>query len=84
MKEINWNKQRKIFDKVECFIKQNKLNNVPKLFKKLFGNDTNYIHAVVLTESNPEYRMQSKEFNDILYKFYINTLSENINKKLNI
>ena len=46
---------------------QEKCTNVdparPELFKDLFENDTNYIHAVILTESNHEYSMQSKEFN---------------------
>lgn len=83
MKNINWKKQKEVFDKAEILINEDKSNEIIELFKDLFGNDTNYIHAVILTESNPEYSMQSKEFNKILYKFYIDTLINNIHNRFN-
>ena len=62
------------------YIQENNVEAAKEIFDKVFKNDTNYIHAVILTESNPEYSVFSKEFNKLLNKYYIDTLMNNINK----
>ena len=79
---IDFEKKRILLDKAEVLLKEGKTNEINDIFKDIFGNDTNYIHAVVLTESNPEYSLYSKELNDLLHKYYIDTLVTNIYKKL--
>lgn len=80
MKKINWDKQKRLLNEVENCINTGNIDNITNIFKDIFGNDTNYIYAVVLTESNPEYSLYSKELYKHLYKYYIDTLMSNIRK----
>lgn len=79
---IDFRKQRRLLDKAEVLLKEGKTNEINDIFKNIFGNDTNYIHAVILTESNPEYSLYSKELNDLLHKYYIEILMSNIKNNI--
>ena len=81
---IDFDKQYILLNKAENLIKSGKTDDVIRIFIDIFGNDTNYIYAVILTESNYEYRMYSKELNDLLYKYYIYVLTANINKNIGL
>lgn len=70
-----------LLKEADKYIQENNTEAAQKIFDKVFKNDTNYIHAVILTESNPEYSVLSKEFNRLLNKYYINVLINNISKK---
>lgn len=80
--KINFKKQYELFNKAEGLLEKGKTNEIMNIFKNIFGNDTNYIHAVILTESNPEYSLYSKDLNNLLYKYYIETLTTNIFGKI--
>ena len=80
--KINFKKQYELFNKAEGLLEKGKTNEIMNIFKNIFGNDTNYIHAVILTESNPEYSLYSKNLNNLLYKYYIETLTTNIFGKI--
>ena len=75
---------QKLLKEADKYILENNTEAAKEIFDKVFKNDTNYIHAVILTESNPEYSVFSKEFNKLLNKYYIDILINNISKKLNI
>ena len=81
---MTYRQGQKLLKEADKYIKENNTEAAKEIFDKVFENDTNYIHAVILTESNPEYSVFSKEFNKLLNKYYIDTLMNNINKKLNI
>ena len=81
---IDFERQDRLLNKAEFLIKENKNDEALVVFRNLFNNDSNYIHAVILTESNYEYRMHSKELNDLLYKYYIDVLTANINKNIGL
>ena len=81
---MTYRQGQKLLKEADKYIKEINTEAAKEIFDKVFENDTNYIHAVILTESNPEYSVFSKEFNKLLNKYYIDTLMNNINKKLNI
>ena len=75
---------KKLLKEADKYIQENNIEAAKEIFDKVFENDTNYIYAVILTESNHEYSIFSKEFNKLLNKYYIDILMSNISKKLNI
>lgn len=81
---MTYRQGQKLLKEADKYIKENNTEAAKEIFDKVFKNDTNYIHAVILTESNPEYSIFSKEFNKLLNKYYIDVLMSNISKKLNI
>ena len=68
-----------LLKEADKYIQKNNIEAAQKIFDIVFENDTNHIYAVILTESNPEYSVLSKEFNRVLNKYYIDTLMNNIN-----
>ena len=81
---MTYRQEQKLLKEADKYIKENNTEAAKEIFDKVFKNDTNYIHAVILTESNPEYSIFSKEFNKLLNKYYIDVLMNNISKKINI
>lgn len=81
---MTYRQGQKLLKEADKYSQDNNTKAAKEIFDKVFKNDTNYIHAVILTESNPEYSIFSKEFNKLLNKYYIDTLMSNISKKLNI
>lgn len=81
---MTYRQGQKLLKEADKYIQENNTEAAKEIFNKVFKNDTNYIHAVILTESNPEYSVFSKEFNKLLNKYYIDILMNNISKKLNI
>jgi len=81
---MTYRQGQKLLKEADKYILENNTEAAKEIFDKVFKNDTNYIHAVILTESNPEYSIFSKEFNKLLNKYYIDVLMSNISKKLNI
>lgn len=77
---MTYRQEQKLLKEADKYIQENNTEAAKEIFDKVFKNDTNYIHAVILTESNPEYSVFSKEFNKLLNKYYIDTLMNNINK----
>ena len=81
---MTYRQGQKLLKEADKYIKENNTEAAKEIFDKVFENDTNYIHAVILTEQNSEYSVFSKEFNKLLNKYYIDVLMNNISKKLNI
>ena len=81
---MTYRQEKKLLKEADKYIQENNIEAAKEIFDKVFKNDTNYIHAVILTESNPEYSVFSKEFNKLLNKYYIDRLMNNISKKFNI
>lgn len=77
---MTYKQGQKLLKEADKYIQENNIDAAKEIFDKVFENDTNYIHAVVLTESNPEYSIFSKEFNKLLNEYYIDTLMSNIIK----
>ena len=77
---MTYKQGQKLLKEADKYINENNIDAAKEIFDKVFENDTNYIHAVVLAESNPEYSIFSKEFNKLLNEYYIDTLMSNINK----
>jgi len=75
---MNYKQEKKLLKEADKYIQENNIEAAKEIFDKVFKNDTNYIHAVILTESNPEYSIFSKEFNKLLNKYYIDILISNI------
>lgn len=73
---------QKLLKKADDLIISGNESEAKKIIVEVFGTDTNYMHAVILTESNPEYSIYSKKFSKILNDYYINTLMNNISAKL--
>jgi len=71
---MTYRQEQKLLKEADKYIQENNTEAAKEIFDKVFGNDTNYIHAVILTESNPEYSVFSKEFNRVLNKYYIDVL----------
>lgn len=61
----------KLLKKADELILAGNIEAAKDIFKEVFEKDTNYMHAVILTEANPEYSIFSKEFNKLLNKYYI-------------
>lgn len=81
---MTYSEELVLLKEADKYIQENNIEAAQKIFDIVFENDTNHIHAVILTESNPEYSVLSKEFNRLLNKYYIDVLMSNISKKLNI
>ena len=79
---ISYEYAQKLLKKADDLIISGNVSEAKEIIVKVFGIDTNYIHAVILTESNPEYSIYSKKFSKILNDYYINTLMNNISAKL--
>ena len=77
---MTYRQEQKLLKEADKYIQEKYIEAAKEIFDKVFKNDTNYIHAVILTESNPEYSVFSKEFNKFLNKYYIDVLMNNINK----
>ena len=77
---MTYRQGQKLLKEADKYIQEKYIDEAKEIFDKVFKNDTNYIHAVILTESNPEYSVFSKEFNKFLNKYYIDVLMNNINK----
>lgn len=77
---MTYRQGQKLLKEADKYIQEKYIEEAKEIFDKVFKNDTNYIHAVILTESNPEYSVFSKEFNKFLNKYYIDVLMNNINK----
>lgn len=77
---MTYRQEQKLLKEADKYIQEKYIEAAKEIFDKVFKNDTNYIHAVILTESNPEYSIFSKEFNKLLNKYYIDTLMSNISK----
>lgn len=79
---MNYRQEQKLLKEADKYIKENNIEAAKEVFDKVFENDTNYIQAVLLTESDPECSIFSKEFNKLLYTYYIDVLINKINCKL--
>lgn len=77
---MTYKQGQKLLKEADKYIQENNIDAAKEIFDKVFENDTNYIYAVILTESNPEYSIFSKEFNKLLNEYYIDTLMSNIIK----
>lgn len=71
---MTYRQDQKLLKEADKYIQENNIEAAKEIFNKVFENDTNYIHAVILTESNPEYSIYSKEFNGLLNEYYIDVL----------
>ena len=58
----------------EKYIHENNIDAGKEIFDKIYKNDENYLYAVIITESNTEYSMFSKEFNKLLNEYLINII----------
>lgn len=58
----------------EKYIHENNIDAAKEIFDKIYKNDENYLYAVIITESNHEYSMFSKEFNKLLNEYLINII----------
>lgn len=74
---MTYNQGQKLLKEADKYIQENNIDAAKEIFDKVFENDTNYIHAVILTESNYEYSIFSKEFNKLLNEYYIDKLMNN-------
>lgn len=81
---MNHNDELILLKEADKYIHENNIEAAQKIFNIVFGNDATHIYAVILTESNPEYSVCSKEFTRLLNKYYIDVLMNNISKILNI
>ena len=76
---MTYSEELVLLKEADKYIQENNIEAAQKIFDIVFENDTNHIYAIILTESNPEYSVLSKEFNRVLNKYYIDTLMNNIN-----
>ena len=74
---MTYKQGQKLLKEADKYIQENNIDAAKEIFDKVFKNDTNYIHAVILTELNYEYSIFSKEFNKLLNEYYIDTLMNN-------
>ena len=88
--KMTYNEELILLKEADKYIQDNNTEAAKKIFNIVFKNDTFHIYAVILTESNPEYSIFSKEFNRLLNKYYIDILMDKMNNisnelnKLNI
>lgn len=71
---MNYNQGQKLLKEAEKYIKENNIDAAKEIFDEIYKNDENYLYAVIITESNPEYSMFSKEFNKLLNEYLINII----------
>ena len=74
---MTYRQGQKLLKEADKYIQEKYIEEAKEIFDKVFKNDTNYIHAVILTELNYEYSIFSKEFNKLLNEYYIDTLMNN-------
>lgn len=75
---MTYSEELVLLKEADKYIQENNIEAAQKIFDIVFENDTNHIYAVILTESNPEYSVLSKEFNRVLNKYYIDVLINKI------
>lgn len=78
---VNFEKEKQLLQKAEVLLKEGKTDEVIKIFKKLYKENITWMHAHILTESNPEYSLYSKELNKLFEKYYIDVLTNKIFNK---
>lgn len=83
MKNIDWNKERKLMSKADSFILSGDKDTALEIIKEVFKDDFNYLNAFYLTESNPEYSIYSKELNKLVHKYMLDLCLNNLDKKIN-
>ena len=71
---MNYNQGHKLLKEAEKYIKENNIDAAKEIFDEIYKNDENYLYAVIITESNPEYSMFSKEFNKLLNEYLMNII----------
>ena len=71
---MNYNQGHKLLKEAKKYIKENNIDAAKEIFDKIYKNDENYLYAVLITESHPEYTMFSKEFNNFLNEYLINII----------
>ena len=71
---MNYTQGHKLLKEAEKYIKENNIDAAKEIFDEIYKNDENYLYAVIITESNPEYSMFSKEFNKLLNEYLINII----------
>lgn len=81
MKNIDWNKERKLMLKADLFVLSGYKDKALEIIKEVFNDDFNYLNAFYLTESNPEYSIYSKELNELVHKYMLDLCLNNLNKK---
>lgn len=77
---MSYHHSLKLLKKADELILTGNIEAVKDIFTEVFGKDTNYMHAVILTEANPEYSIFSKEFNKLLNEYYLDCCLQKINK----
>lgn len=83
MKNIDWNKERKLMLKADLFVLSGYKDKALEIIKEVFNDDFNYLNAFYLTESNPEYSLYSKELNELVHKYMLDLCLNNLDKKIN-
>lgn len=81
MKNIDWNKERKLMLKADLFVLSGYKDKALEIIKEVFNDDFNYLNAFYLTESNPEYSLYSKELNELVHKYMLDLCLNNLDKK---
>lgn len=83
MKNIDWNKERKLMLKADLFVLSGYKDKALEIIKEVFKDDFNHLNAFYLTESNPEYSLYSKELNELVHKYMLDLCLNNLDKKIN-
>ena len=81
MKNIDWNKERKLMLKADLFVLSGYKDKALEIIKEVFNDDFNYLNAFYLTESNPEYSLYSKELNELVHKYMLDLCLNKLDKK---
>lgn len=81
MKNIDWNKERKLMPKADFFVLSGDKDAALKIIKQVFKDDFNHLNAFYLTESNLEYSLYSKELNELVHKYMLDLCFINLDKK---
>lgn len=81
MKNIDWNKERKLMPKADFFVLSGDKDTALKIIKEVFKDDFNHLNAFYLTESNSEYSLYSEELNKLVHKYMLNLCFINLDKK---
>ena len=81
MKNIDWNKERKLMPKADFFVLSGDKDAALKIIKEVFKDDFNHLNSFYLTESNPEYSLYSRELNELVHKYMLDLCFINLDKK---
>ena len=81
MKNIDFNKERKLMLKADLFVLSGYKDKALEIIKEVFKDDFNHLNAFYLTESNPEYSLYSKELNKLVHKYMLDLCFINLDKK---